>query len=274
MEAEAQDGLRQAIAYLNLGEPQAALPILIDFVKRNPNSDQGWWLLSQATPEPKKKADCLRQTLRINPTNTLARQRLDQLESILRVNDLPPAPSPAAQEATKSPLPLDRANQTESEVAVQPPENPASLQPGVEPSEPLPPPQPKTEPLPSEPVLKTKPAKKKNRSCLIIILVIDALILIGAIGLTIYGNHSKLPAFSRPTDSPVTVTPSTTFTALPAQIAWKTLTAFQQPPFWTLTSTSKIAPFPTIHTTSWGRSRSCQFRPAFWAPFSKDSKYC
>lgn len=99
--------LRQAIAYIRAGHPEEARPLLADFVRQHPKSDAGWFLLSQTLSEPKQQTDCLRQALRVNPHNTLARQALERLQSggtLVAPPAAPPIPpAPAAPKPTPPP---------------------------------------------------------------------------------------------------------------------------------------------------------------------------
>ena len=73
--------LQRAAAYLRAGKPQLARPLLIEVVRQQPNSEEGWLLLSQAVTEQQQKIDCLQRVLRINPGNVEAQARLRQLFS-------------------------------------------------------------------------------------------------------------------------------------------------------------------------------------------------
>ncbi|HTP09132.1 MAG TPA: hypothetical protein VMP08_12830 [Anaerolineae bacterium] len=73
--------LQRAAAYLQAGKPQLARPLLIEVVKQQPRSEEGWLLLSQAVTEQQQKIDCLQRVLRINPGNVEAQARLRKLLS-------------------------------------------------------------------------------------------------------------------------------------------------------------------------------------------------
>ena len=73
------EALRQAIEHLRAGRAEAARPLLIDYVRANPNSDQGWYFLSLAVADPKQQIECLQRALKINPANEQARARFIKL---------------------------------------------------------------------------------------------------------------------------------------------------------------------------------------------------
>ena len=84
--------LRRADDLIRTGKPEYAQPILIESLRQNPRSEQGWLLLSLAVPERDKQMDSLQMVLRINPNNPIARSRLAQLK-------MEAAPPPPPKEA-------------------------------------------------------------------------------------------------------------------------------------------------------------------------------
>jgi peroxiredoxin len=74
------DLLEQAENFLKSGNKQAALPILMEYVKQNPNSARGWWVLSFAVSDPARQVECLERVLRLAPQNGKARERLEKLK--------------------------------------------------------------------------------------------------------------------------------------------------------------------------------------------------
>lgn len=82
--------IQQANAYLQAGQKEAARTVLMGLVRRQPDSELAWLMLSRAVDTPRQRADCLRQALRINPANAEARRQLDTL------NAAAPAPAPPA----------------------------------------------------------------------------------------------------------------------------------------------------------------------------------
>ena len=64
--------LLQAAEHLQAGRIEQARTILIAFVRQNPNSEKGWFLLSRTLTDPKQQTDCLQRVLAINPNNAEA----------------------------------------------------------------------------------------------------------------------------------------------------------------------------------------------------------
>ena len=97
--------LQRAAAYLQAGQPQLARPLLIEVVKQQPDSEEGWLLLSQAVAEQRQKIDCLQRVLRINPDNREAQSRLRLLLSPPEERAAPiitPSPAPPPARSTRS----------------------------------------------------------------------------------------------------------------------------------------------------------------------------
>lgn len=92
MSSSVPQTLQRAAAYLQAGKPQLARPLLIDVVRQQPDSEEGWLLLSQAVVEQQQKIDCLQRVLRINPGNAEAQTRLRQLLSPPEERATPIAP--------------------------------------------------------------------------------------------------------------------------------------------------------------------------------------
>ena len=71
--------LQEAIEFLRTKKPQEAAPLLAQYLRINPDSEEGWVLISYAVQEPDKKIECIQRVLKINPVNSQARQRLKKL---------------------------------------------------------------------------------------------------------------------------------------------------------------------------------------------------
>jgi hypothetical protein len=90
--------LQQAAAYLRAGRRAEARGILAQYVRQNPNSENGWLMLGLALEEPKQQIDCLNIVLRINPNNAEARERIAQLtRPAAESGSVPPSPAPAGE---------------------------------------------------------------------------------------------------------------------------------------------------------------------------------
>jgi hypothetical protein len=109
MSSSIPQALQRAAAYLQAGKPQLARPLLIEVVRQQPNSEEGWLLLSQAVTEQQQKIDCLQRVLHINPGNVEAQARLRQLLSPPEERAAPreAAPTQAAVAAPPKPLDMD-----------------------------------------------------------------------------------------------------------------------------------------------------------------------
>ncbi len=59
-----------------------AAPILIDYLKEDPNSAEGWYLLHFAVEDPGDKLQCLARVLALDPENENARKRMSRLQSL------------------------------------------------------------------------------------------------------------------------------------------------------------------------------------------------
>ncbi len=100
----AQD-LRRVLGLMKAENLDAARPILLSILRRDPDSEQAWYMLSLVIADPQRQAYSLRQVIRVNPANEKARQRLDKLLGVRSVSQpvpAPPAPSePSAQVAAE-----------------------------------------------------------------------------------------------------------------------------------------------------------------------------
>ena len=71
--------LQQAAVELRAGRKESARALLIDFVRQNPKSEDGWMMLSLTLADPRQQKDCYKRVLLINPNNTEAREKLKAL---------------------------------------------------------------------------------------------------------------------------------------------------------------------------------------------------
>jgi peroxiredoxin len=81
MDAMGGDLLQQAEQFLRDGNKEAALPILMEYVRRNPDNARAWWMLGFTVTDPKQQMECLERVLRLAPENTRARDRLHKLKT-------------------------------------------------------------------------------------------------------------------------------------------------------------------------------------------------
>jgi len=70
--------LQEAIDLMIAKRPREAFPVISQYLRINPESEEGWLLMSYAIQEPEKKIECLERVLRINPSNTHAIERFEK----------------------------------------------------------------------------------------------------------------------------------------------------------------------------------------------------
>lgn len=73
------DPLALAEKYMREGNRLAALPLLMEYVRRNPDSARGWWVLSFAYADPQEQLQCVDEVLRLVPDNAPARARREKI---------------------------------------------------------------------------------------------------------------------------------------------------------------------------------------------------
>jgi peroxiredoxin len=71
--------LSQAAELLRTGNQDEARRLLISFLRENPNSARGWWILSYAVDDPAQKIDSLKRVLMLAPNHRKAEARLAEL---------------------------------------------------------------------------------------------------------------------------------------------------------------------------------------------------
>ena len=120
--------LRTAVDLLKEGKVAEARVLLIDAVTQNPRDELGWFLLSFAVRDPKQQVDCLERVLRINPSNSNARARLEKLGGTPPPEPIPQPVTPpfvtgeGETPAAETPVPVQTPAREEVQVALQPPE--------------------------------------------------------------------------------------------------------------------------------------------------------
>jgi hypothetical protein len=145
--------VRQVQAHLRDGKPEAARTLLIQYVRKNPQLELGWDLLSQVVTSPREQADCLHQVLKLNPHNQEAQMRLQR---ILAQAPSPTAapPKPSASETPKTPSELSATT-----VVVAPQSEPVATE-APKPTPSMAPAEPTTSKTP-EPAASTAPASSE-----------------------------------------------------------------------------------------------------------------
>jgi hypothetical protein len=74
--------LRKAEKFIQARNFQDALDILVPYVRVNPRSENGWYLLSFAVDGIDRKIECVERILSINPENNRAQARLLKLRGV------------------------------------------------------------------------------------------------------------------------------------------------------------------------------------------------
>jgi hypothetical protein len=95
MDSSGRITLRQAADLIRQGKRNQAQPLLVEFLRDEPNNAQGWYLLSHALTDPKRQQYAVLQALRADPTFERARNRLITLQG----------GTPPAAEAATLPVP-------------------------------------------------------------------------------------------------------------------------------------------------------------------------
>ncbi|OGO09266.1 MAG: hypothetical protein A3K46_05275 [Chloroflexi bacterium RBG_13_60_9] len=73
------DALTAATQMVKNGRLDLARETLMQYLMKNPTSEQAWLLMSYVLPDPAKQKDCLERVLKINPNNTVAQSKLAHL---------------------------------------------------------------------------------------------------------------------------------------------------------------------------------------------------
>jgi hypothetical protein len=249
------DVITQAQEYIRSKQLPKAQRLLVEYIKKNPNSEQAWYVLSTAVDDPRKQIECLQRVLRINPANTEAQTRL------MKAMSAPAAPAPEPMVAP-APVNQPRANEPAPWLA-QPIEQPAPIvEPRPSESQPV-----AAVPIEHEaPIADTelsslrskakyvKPRKPRKRwpRIVILLLLILLAVIVGGYLLSNSLNQAAnppsetVPAVAAvPTDTPL---PTDTPTVTPTP----SITPTRFPPTWTPTPaptalpTRTPTPLPTL----------------------------
>lgn len=84
MEPKKDSYLDKAEGLIRSGRGGDAVEGLVGYLHHNPQSEDGWFLLSQAVSDMREKEDCLKQVLKLNPTRRDARDRLNLVQDLTR----------------------------------------------------------------------------------------------------------------------------------------------------------------------------------------------
>jgi hypothetical protein len=101
---EQEQQLKKVSALIKAGKRDEAQKLLVVFLREQPNSAPGWFLLSHAVEDPQRKQYALMQSLRADPHFDRARIRLQKLrgEPVDLPQKLNPVPRPDGPKTTQS----------------------------------------------------------------------------------------------------------------------------------------------------------------------------
>ncbi|TAK10878.1 MAG: hypothetical protein EPO32_13815 [Anaerolineae bacterium] len=102
MDAATKQELQRAYAYLKSGDRKSASQVVVGLLKREPDVEQAWLILSLSVDDRARQVYALQQVLRLNPGNDKARERLTKLGG----SALPASPSTAARPTASKPEPV------------------------------------------------------------------------------------------------------------------------------------------------------------------------
>ena len=126
MEQTSKETLVKVINLIKQGDKKTAIPLLTALLKKEPELEQGWYLLGMALDGSEKKARAFNQVLKLNPNHEKAKKQLAKLEGEA------PSPLPAAPASPPpifpDPEPTPQEPPQESAQSVNPFGEPAFLQ--------------------------------------------------------------------------------------------------------------------------------------------------
>ena len=99
------DTIHQAQELIRSKQLPKAQRLLVEYIKKNPNSEQAWYVLSTAVDDPRKQIECLQRVLRLNPANTEAQTRLMKAMAAPLPAPISEAAPGAAQPPISEPVP-------------------------------------------------------------------------------------------------------------------------------------------------------------------------
>ncbi|MFN2297739.1 MAG: tetratricopeptide repeat protein [Anaerolineales bacterium] len=233
------EALAAATQMVKNGRLDQAREILMQYLMKNPSSEQAWLLMSYVLPDSEKQKDCLERVLKINPNNTVAQSKLAHLLGRRTEELFAKKPEPSAPSVVKSgfglsgkPSAVSSPEPTPEKPTEPEPDEPEELEELEEDlslSEDLPEPEanPEAPAAPRKRLLSERWTRVLSIGAAILILILLAVILyIGVIG-------------------PVISSISTHQTPTPDVVVFPTY-----PPEWTPTPTRTVTPIPPSPTAT------------------------
>ncbi|MBI5954069.1 MAG: TlpA family protein disulfide reductase [Chloroflexi bacterium] len=101
MAEQNNQALQNAEQFLREGRKQEARLTLVEYVRGNPSSTRGWWMLSFVLTDPRQQIECVEHVLRLDSNYAPARSRLEKLKGNLHA---PPAVSPFVVSTPSQPV--------------------------------------------------------------------------------------------------------------------------------------------------------------------------
>lgn len=84
-----EDRIEQAVRHIELGDKMAAMKLLAQVIKEEPENEEAWIWMAEVVDDPVKKEQCLEKVLQINPENQDAQDALFRLRNRERLRQEP-----------------------------------------------------------------------------------------------------------------------------------------------------------------------------------------
>ncbi|HZY42220.1 MAG TPA: hypothetical protein VFF59_09495, partial [Anaerolineae bacterium] len=266
MTAPLPEGLQQAADYIKAGQLQFAQPLLVRYIKHQPDSADAWYLMSFVVADQRQQIDCLQRVLRFNPAHRQAQARLVEVMT----GQPPAAPKPVAPVFTHTMASVRhdeeiRRDQAAPGATLQPRSIPVPIEPEPEPA---PPELSEFANLRSQLAEPVKERRKPRRSYRRLLFLLFFVVLVAAGGTAVVvlsrlrdesavanGAATQAAIAANPTETP-TVTAPGTATPTPS------ITPTRFPPTWTPTAlpTARPTRTPTPPPTA-DAAQDAQLRP-------------
>jgi hypothetical protein len=230
------DALTAATQMVKNGRLDQARDTLMQYLMKNPSSEQAWLLMSYVLSDPAKQKDCLERVLKINPNNTVAQSKLAHLlgrrtEELFQKQAEPPPPAPKPELEAEVRAEIDVRPEFAAVSPAEPePRKPVRPLEAAKSSEPKPAPAP--QPIPSAGVPPPEKSPSKAAKWMRLITIFLVVLVLGIVAVILYFNV-LLPVVNSLNTTP---TPTTT-----------PISTLEFPTQWTqtLTPTVTITPIPT-----------------------------
>jgi hypothetical protein len=242
MTAPLPEGLQQAADYIKAGQIQIAQPLLVQYIKQQPDSADAWYLMSFVVADQRQQIDCLQRVLRFNPAHHQAQARLLEV-----MTGRPPAsPQPAAPVFTHTMASVRHDEEVRRDETA--PRDEAAPGATAQPRSSAAPIEPEPEPAPPEPSEFTdlrsqlgKPVKERRKPrrsyrTLLFLLVFIVLIAASGTAVVVFSRlHDESVAANDAAATQAALSAPPTATPTPTPTPTPTRTPKRFPPTWTPT---------------------------------------